>query len=293
MRRRMSGDMRILEDHEHPEGLDELERRPKRLWARGELPMRPAVAIVGTRRTDREARAFAHAMARELAERGVAIVSGGAIGIDAAAHEGALDGGGRTFMVQAAPLDAPYPAANRVLFARMLDAGGGWLSETPPGQGAPAARFLARNRIVAALADVVVVVQAPMRSGALSTAAHAKALGRPLLVVPASPWDPRGEGCVALLRNGATPCAGAEDVAAALGMEPLDKKKKRRAAKAQLPLDLEDEPRRVLDALGARPRHTDELARELGLSAPRLTIALVSLAARGLARPDGGGWRIG
>jgi DNA processing protein len=292
MTRRMSGEMRILHEHEHPEGLDELERPPKRLWARGELPTRPAVAIVGTRRADREALAHTRAMARELAERGIAVVSGGAVGIDAAAHQGALDGGGRTFMVQAAPLDAPYPAANRALFFAMLEAGGGWLSETPPGQGAPAARFLARNRIVAALADVVVVVQAPVRSGALSTAAHAKALGRPLLVVPAAPWDPRGVGCVSLLREGATACATADDIAAALGMEP-EKKKRRRAAKSQLPLDLEDEPRRVLDALGARPRHTDELARELGLSAPRLTIALVSLAARGLARPDGGGWRVG
>ena len=287
----MSGEMRILEQDEHPQGLDELDRRPTRLWARGSLPTRPAVAIVGTRRADREALEHTRAMAEALARRGVTIISGGAVGIDAAAHHGALDGGGRTYMVQAAPLDAPYPAANRKLFLAMLEAGGGWLSETPPGQGAPAARFLARNRIVAALADVVVVVQAPARSGALSTAKHANDLGRPLLVVPAAPWDPRGLGCVSLLRDGATPCATADDVAKALGMAP--DVRRRRAPRAQLPLDLEDEPRRVLEALGARPRHPDELSRALGLTAPRLTIALVSLAARGLARRDGSGWRAG
>jgi len=222
--------MRVIAAPELPVGVEELADAPARLWAVGTLPRRPAVAIVGTRRADRDALGFARRLARELAERGVGILSGGAEGVDAAARRGALEGEGLTWVVQAAPLDRPYPGKHRRLFGEILERGGGWLSETPPGSPAYPSRFLARNRIVAALADAVVVVQAPARSGALSTARRARELGRPLLATPHAPWDPRGEGCLRLLRKGARLCASADDVAEALGLgrAPRAKRTRRR-----------------------------------------------------------------
>jgi DNA processing protein len=278
----------VLAGPDLPAGLEELAEPPARLWMAGSRPRRPAVAIVGTRRADPDALTHARELARELVERGAGIVSGGAEGIDAAAHRGALDAEGLTWVVQAAPLDRLYPRRHRRLFAEILERGGGWLSETPPGEPAYPARFLARNRIVAALADAVVVVQAPARSGALSTARHAQALRRALFAVPHAPWDPRGDGCLRLLRDGARPCTAARDVAEALGLEAKPPRRRRaKRARASLPPELE----RVHRALASRPRHADEVARATGLAAPRVQVALVQLAARGLAVQLDGGWR--
>ncbi|HJL20201.1 MAG TPA: DNA-processing protein DprA [Sandaracinaceae bacterium LLY-WYZ-13_1] len=284
----MDAPIRSLEPAQHFEALAELAEPPSRLWARGSLPRHPAVAIVGTRRADRDALAFTRRLAAELAEAGAAVISGGAEGIDAAAHRGALDAGGRTWVVQAAPLDAPYPRRHRRLFEAVLEADGGWLSETPPGEPAYPSRFLARNRLVAALADAVVVVQAPARSGALSTARHAEALERPLFAVPHAPWDPRGAGGNRLLGSGARPCLSARDVVGAL---PLRAPPSRPARPARSVPALPPALRRVHDALATRPRHADALASELGLPAAEVQVALVQLAAAGLARQEGHGWR--
>lgn len=271
-----------------PVGLDELKDGPEWLWRRGTLPRRPLVGIVGTRRADRAGLEYARRLASELAELGVGIVSGGAEGVDAAAHRGALDGGAPTWVVQAAPLDRPYPRRHRRLFAEILERGGGWLSETPLGARTYPSRFLARNRIVAAIADAIVVVQAPLPSGALSTARHARVLGRPLFAVPHAPWDPRGEGCLRLLREGAHLCTSTQDVARALGLRaPIPAEVGARRPHADLPPDLTQ----VLEVLGPTPRHADEVAQDAGLSAPRVQVALVQLAARGLAFPTDGGWK--
>jgi DNA processing protein len=280
---------RVIEAAAFPPGLEELPDAPSRLWVAGSLPRRPAVAIVGTRRADRDALELARRLARELAERGAGVVSGGAEGVDAAAHRGALAGEGLTWVVQAAPLERPYPGKHRRLFAEILERGGGWLSETPPGEAAFPARFLARNRIVAALADAVVVVQAPARSGALSTARHARALGRPVFAVPHAPWDPRGAGCLRLLGKGARLCTSVEDVAEALELAPPERAPSKPKGPARP--SLSPELARVHDALANRPRHADDVARETGLSAPRVQVALVQLAAAGLAVQMEGGWR--
>ncbi len=185
-----------LDAEDYPPRLRTLPDAPAKIWARGALPEDPSVAIVGTRRASRDAIAFTERLAAELAQAGASVVSGGAAGIDTAAHEGALRARGVTIVVQAAPLEAPYPRRNANLFDRVIEQGGGWLSETPPGKHARPFRFLARNRLIAALADVVIVVQAPARSGALSTARWARELERPVLAVPGAPWDPRAEGVV-------------------------------------------------------------------------------------------------
>lgn len=273
----------------HVPGLDELADVPERLWVRGTVPEGTLVGIVGTRRADRAALEFTRALAARLCEAGAGVVSGGAEGVDASAHLGALDAGGPTWVVQAAALDDPYPRKHREMFDRVLEEGGGWLSETPPGEPAYASRFLSRNRIVAAVSRVVVVVQAPARSGALSTAKHALDLGRPLFVVPHAPWDPRGDGCLRLLRGGARPCTRPEDVAEALGLDARATEKKR--ARPKRP-DLPPELAAVWDALSATGRHADDVAREVGMSAARTQVALIQLMARGFAQQGGDGWRV-
>lgn len=273
--------MRDVDPSSVPGFLD-LERPPERLWLEGDLPTGPALAIVGTRRADPAAVRFARTLSRRLAEAGAIIVSGGARGIDTAAHQGALDAGAPTVVVQGASLADPYPRSNHRLFADVLRGGGAWLSETPPGAPAAAFRFLARNRLIAAMADVVLVVQAPFPSGALSTASHASKLARPLFVVPAAPWDRRSAGGLALLREHARLCFEADDLAAALGLT---------VGAPSAPEAPPEELREVLAALGAEPVHPDVLAEQTGLGAAELSARLVRLQLRGLAASGPGGWR--
>ncbi len=163
------------------------------------------VAIIGTRSSTRRANAYTEELAEEFARAGTWVISGGALGIDTAAHRGALRAGGRTIVVQASGLGYPYPKQNRQLFEDIIQAGGAIVSEsehqTAPHQGL----FLKRNRLVAAWASRVIVVQAPLRSGALHTARIALGLGRDVLVGQGAPWEPRHAGCNALLSRGAKP----------------------------------------------------------------------------------------
>ncbi len=196
----------------YPTQLACLAAPPRSLWVVGRLP-RPAerlVAVVGARAATGAGCERAHVMAAELGCAGIAIVSGGAFGIDAAAHEGALAAGAATFAVLGCGTDIAYPDRHAGLFARIAS-GGGLLSEYPPGTKPRAGQFPARNRIIAGLADAVIVVQAAMRSGALITARLGRGLGRMLLAVPGS------SGTDALLRAGhALPVGTAAEVLAAL-----------------------------------------------------------------------------
>lgn len=164
------------------------------------------VAIVGTRRIPAEDCArIRQWLERWLREEPALIVSGGAFGVDAAAHEAALGVGAPTWCIQAGGLAAPAPSGNRRLFRRLVASGGALISERAPHVAPRRHDFLARNRLIAALADVVVVARAPARSGALSTAREAKSLRRPLYVIPGNPDDAASEGSNALLRGDATP----------------------------------------------------------------------------------------
>ena len=196
----------------YPTKLSCLSAPPRSLWVVGRLP-RPAdrlVAMVGARAASGVGCERARAMAAELGRGGIAIVSGGAFGIDAAAHEGALAAGAATFAVLGCGTDIAYPDRHAGLFARIAISGG-LLSEYPPGTKPRAGQFPARNRIIAGLADAVVVVEAAMRSGALITARLARKFGRTLLAVPGS------SGTDALLRVGhALPVSCAAEVLAAL-----------------------------------------------------------------------------
>jgi len=193
------------------------------LFVDGPDPPGPAVsaAIVGGRRASALRRAAARSLAMGLAGCGICVVSGGAIGVDAAAHSGALDGGGHTVVVLGCGLDVPYPRRNVELFRRIREAGGSLVTEHPLGARPLAAHFLPRNRLIAALAGAVVVVEAAVGSGSLSTARAAGSRGAgQVLAVPGAPWDHGAAGCNDLIRDGATLVRGLDDVLEALSFTP-------------------------------------------------------------------------
>ncbi len=177
---------------------------------------RPRVAIVGSRAATAQASAFARELAHDLASRRVVVVSGGATGIDAAAHEGALDAGGETWAVLPTGPGELFPKENYPLFARIVERRGALVYPFPDGSTARRHHFLIRNGILVALADVVVVVQASLKSGARNAAKWARDEGKPLFVVPGSPWDASFAGCLEELRLGAQVLTSAENVVESL-----------------------------------------------------------------------------
>ena len=224
-----------------------------------------AVAVVGTRRASADALEVARSLGRGLAAAGVTVVSGMALGVDSAAHAGALEAGGRTVAVLAGGADVPYPASKRALHARVAELGC-VVSELPPGLGPHRWAFPARNRLIAALAHMTVVVEAAERSGSLITAEFAADLGREVGAVPGPVTTWRSAGTNALLRDGATLVRDARDVLdAVLGVEDGRPAAQSLAASARPPL----EPRlqRLLDAVdggrdtvAALARHPAEVA---------------------------------
>ena len=190
------------------------------LFVAGPAPPEAAasVAVVGGRRASPLRRAAARSIGAGLARAGWCVVSGGAVGVDAAAHGGALDASGVTVVVLGCGMDVPYPRANTGLFDRVRASGGTLTSEHPPGGQPRAANFLPRNRLIAALSAAVVVVEAAEDSGSLSTARAAGSRGAGhVLVLPGAPWDPGAAGCNQLIRDGATLVRSLTDILEELG----------------------------------------------------------------------------
>ncbi len=204
-----------------PPRLVDLAAPPERLFLHGELPRGPAVAVVGTRHPSARGAEYALELARDLAQAGVAVLSGGAEGIDTEAHRGALSVGGVTVVVAPAGFEHPFPAENAELFREIVARGGAYLSLVEAHVPATQAAFFPRNACLMALAHVVVIVESPLRSGARNAAAHARRLGRPYFVVPYPPWHEKGRGCVAELRLGARPLASVKDLFKALAEQNL------------------------------------------------------------------------
>jgi DNA processing protein len=201
-------------DPAYPPLLREIYDPPAALFFRGPLPdpERPLLAMVGTRRPSGAGAAQAYDLARALARGGLPVVSGLALGIDAMAHRGSLEGGAPTAAVLGSSPDEVYPASNRVLARRIVEGGGVLLSEYPPGTGPQKWYFPARNRIIAGLARWVVIVEAPASSGALITAQFALDQGRELLVASSGLSSPLGEGTRKLAGEGARVVSGAEEI---------------------------------------------------------------------------------
>jgi len=266
---------------------------------RGELPRGPAVAIVGTRYPSKPGSDFAGELARELADRGVAILSGGARGVDTEAHEGALRAGGTTVVVAPAGFLKPFPAGNRALFQRIVDSGGAYLSLAADEAAATQGSFFRRNACLAALAHALVVVEAPFRSGARNAAAFARALGRPFLAVPHAPWEKHGEGCLLEIRLGARLCTGAADVLAELERCLAGRVLPRMAERSpvQVSLPFTERPLTtdaiVLDAVRRGARNADEICELSGLGPALVQRHVLTLTLEGELAPDpAGGLRV-
>jgi DNA processing protein len=268
---------------------DEVPDRPAVLLVEGasaDVLRRPRVAIVGTRSASVHGLADASELGAFLARSGITVVSGLAIGIDAAAHLGALDAGGGVVGVVATGLDVVYPRRHVVLFERVRGSGV-LLSEAGFGAQANRFRFPVRNRIIAALADVVVVVEATRRGGARITADYGLEYGRPVLVVPGSRRNPSAEGCNALLADGAQPLLDPDDVLVALGLTPGS----RRGWGAPPPRATPDpDGARILEACGGEAATVDQLVSRTGLSPEAVTVALRSLERQGSAEHRRGWW---
>ena len=277
-------------DDDYPECFEQLTDfivAPEVLFVRGahEFPGR-AVAVVGTRACTPDGARIASDFARDFARAGVAVVSGMAVGIDASAVEGALDGGGRALCVLGCGVDVPYPAENQKLVRRMLEAGGTLVSEYLPGMGANRAFFPVRNRIIAALAAGTRVVQAPARSGALNTATHALNCGRDVFVVPGSILDAKFAGSNALLRDGAAPALESRDVLEMLGFARVEAERKTAqrsvAQAAPEPGGLTDDELTVVRLLYEGERSFDEIISQTELDTAKLNSLLTMLKIKGI-----------
>ena len=286
----------------HPHG--EQHRAPLALWVRGTLPLSAtadrAVAVVGSRAATPYGVRVASELAAGLAARDVVVVSGAAFGIDAAAHEGALAGEGQTVAVLAGGVDVAYPTAHAGLLEAVL-AAGAVVSEVPPGSAPFRQRFLLRNRLIAGLSRATVLVEAGLRSGALNTAAHARAVHRPVLAVPGPVTSLLSAGCHEEVRSrGALLVTRAADVVAvALPLtSPVAAQ-----AQAELPLavqapagprdGLRTEVARLLDAVPSRrPATVDRVAAVARVPVRIAMVELTCLEEAGLVCRVDGGWRL-
>jgi DNA processing protein len=311
----------LLEDDEYPAALRTIPDPPPVLFARGEIEARDevAVAIVGTRHATEYGRGLAHNFARDLAARGVTVVSGLARGIDTAAHRGALEAGGRTFAVCGCGLDVAYPSENKKLMEEIAGNGAAF-SEFAPTVHPEAWHFPARNRIISGLSAGTIVVEAAERSGALITADFALEQSREVFAIPGNIHKGQSKGCHALIKQGATLVENVEDVIGALNNHALpfvsEKQKPKQHTPAALPpqggstpgaknpansngnfapestpaatpvvrADLTPNENRVYLVLEIEPRHIDDLAQSAQMSAGEINAALVMLEIKGVAR---------
>lgn len=280
-----------LADPTYPQSLLTIADPPILLYVNGDPAylQGAALAVVGARNATPGGQENARAFARHLAGNGWRVVSGLALGIDAAAHEGALDagpGGAGTVAVMGTGIDRIYPARHRDL-AHRIAAHGALVSELPMGTGALPQHFPKRNRIVAGLARGVLVVEAAKQSGSLITARLAGESGREVFAIPGSIHSPLSRGCHALIRQGAKLVETAADITDELGGGPRPGAGP--AAPAEDAAPREDAPHPVLEALGFDPLHLDAIQARCGLDTADLQAQLLELelAAR-VARLDDG-----
>lgn len=286
-------DLVTRDDPRFPPLLAAIDDPPVLLFVRGRLPDadQPCVALVGTRRVNAYGSLVAETLARELAGLGLGVISGLAAGIDSAAHKGALRGAaagtGYTAGVLGTGVDRIFPSSH-VELAEQVAARGGLISEFALGESPLRWHFPLRNRIISGLSRAVVVVQAPMRSGALITARLATEQGREVLAVPGLITDARHEGCHALIRDGAGLVREVDDILAAIGLRRADEGDTLDfGAEPPRPTpiaNLSDDERCVLDTLGLTPVCVDDVIEGSRLATPEVQSALVTLELAGLVQ---------
>jgi DNA processing protein len=267
-------------DERYPSRLRQLDDAPASITiGGGDVEASHAVAVVGSRRATLEAAQFARELAGALAAAGAVVVSGGALGIDAAAHQGALEAKGRTWVVAATGHEQCCPATHAPLFSTIAKGPGAMIWPFAP-RYMHRSGFLARNRILVALADAVVVVQAGWPSGALHAASWARKLKKPLWVVPVPPWAPwpeRFRGSHRLLDEGARPLTAIDVLLRSLGLAAADTTD-RGGPHPMLTRALSADESAVLAIGSSVPLHTDAIAARAGLSPQATAFALLTLA---------------
>jgi len=276
------------DESEYLQALTSIAKSPEALYYAGKLPSKriPSVAIVGTRKPTAYGKEVTTRFAGELARKGVAIVSGLALGVDALAHTATLEAGGTTIAVLGNGLPAVYPAANHQLAKRILENGGAILTEYEEGVDARSHQFLERNRIVSGLADAIIITEAAQRSGTLNTAAHALEQGKEVFVVPGNITSPMSLGCNALITQGATPLMNSDQVLEIIAPDLLS---------GQASLFRSNDPlqQKIIDLINDGVRGGDELQQKAKCSATDLSTALTMLEINGAIRALGGNqWTI-
>ena len=281
-----------------PARVRDLRNPPEQLYVHGELPRGASVAIVGRREPSPSAYAYAGELAAALAREGVCVLSGGARGIDEAAHSGALAARGTTLVIAPSGLESPSPKSHAELFERAITMGGGYVSLCPPSERVYRWSFFARNRVLAALAHVLVVVEAGYESGARNAAKHARELGRPIYVCAAPPWHERGIGCTEELLLGARPLVSHKDVLRALAAErahpmalprtlPLfANRSAERPASAAPEGKPGDDRETVLRAVQNGATDAESICVRTGLPVPRVQELVLTLTLDGVLVPD-------
>ena len=290
----------LREDAQYPPLLRQIAHPPHLLYVYGETDLtdRFPVAVVGTRRASAYGLTHTREIAAELAQTGVCVVSGLALGIDAAAHTGALDGGGRTVAVLGSALDKPYPQENDPLMRRILESGGSVVSEYAPGTPPSRYSFLQRNRIIAGMCLGTLVTEGPRRSGALNTATRTLENGREVFALPGNVDSPGAQLPNMLISEGARLVTGAADILSALVIEPKDEPKAAQAAvapmeapaekKPHIPGGLDETQRAICAALLAGEADFDALCAVSGLESDELGALLIEMEMDGLVTPLAG-----
>ncbi len=274
------------EDEAYPSLLREIYAPPPVIYVRGALLPEDewAVAMVGTRRATAYGKQVARMLARDLAHNGVTVVSGLARGIDAEAHQAALDAGGRTIAVLACGLDRIYPPEHRHLAHAIADTGrGALISDYPLGTRPEARNFPPRNRIISGLSLGVVVVEAGHRSGALITVEFAVEQGRDVFSVPGNIVSHSSAGCNRLIQDGAKMVLDVKDILTELNLTMIEQHVE---ARTILPAD--DTEEQLLGLVSEEPVHVDEICRQCQLPVHKVSAALTMMELKGMVRQVGG-----
>lgn len=287
-----------VDSDQYPSLLREIRRPPPLLYVKGNPSVLslPQVAIIGSRNPTATGRATAMDFANELAASGFTITSGLALGIDVAAHEGALRTGGKTIAVVGTGIDQVYPARHQEMAADIVANGGAVVSEFPLGTAPQPSNFPQRNRIISGLSCGVLVVEAAVKSGSLITARHALQQNREVFAIPGSIHNPLSKGCHALIKDGATLVESAADVVAelrgllSLKWQELDLDRPGQQMQLDEELSTHSDEAIVLAQLGYEPTSIDLLVERTGLSVGNVMACLLTMELRGLVSNMGPGY---
>lgn len=269
-------------DNSYLKIVSTIAKPPKCLYYIGKLPEHrvPTVAIIGTRKPTAYGRQVTERFASELASRGVVIVSGLALGVDALAHQATLDAGGTTIAILANALPEIRPMTNRAIGERIVANGGAIISELDGEKPLGKWSFLERNRLVAGIADAILITEASARSGTLNTATHALEQGKDVFVVPGNITSPSSAGCNLLLKQGAIPVTELNDILERIAPSLA-------TAQAQLPLGTTDAEVAILTQLSQGLRDGDEIQRLTDLDPSEMNMSLTMLEINGAIKSLG------